>query len=187
VIIDDDQVTKTAKDGQKSIARKPRTREELQKMQSLVAAAVGLEPMRGDQLTVENIAFDEPTVEETPAPTMLERITPQLKESSRVLVILGLGIFALLFIVRPLMKRAVVVPAKKMEPAAAVVPAAPPGQHIKTVEELENEIEQQLDSAANERADRRLPVLTKRVTTMSMNEPENIAKLLRTWMNEPER
>jgi flagellar M-ring protein FliF len=192
VIIDDDQVLKADKQGNKKLQHQPRSREELQKMQSLVAAAVGLEPARGDQLTVENIAFDEPPVEDVPAPTFLQRITPQVKEGSRVLVILGLGIFALLFIVRPLMKRAVVVPAKKGDPAAAaaeaaVVPAGPPGQHIKTVEELENEIEAQLDSEANDRADRRLPVLTKRVTSMSLNEPENIAKLLRTWMNESER
>jgi len=190
VIIDDDQVMKTDKQGAKKIQRQARSRDELQKMQSLVAAAVGLEQPASPRLTAENIAFDEPPVEDVPSPTMFQRIAPQIKESSRVLVILGLGIFALLFIVRPLMKSAVGEKKKTTDlapPPPDVVPAAPPGQHIKTVEELESEIEQQLDSAANERADRRLPVLTKRVTTMSLNEPENIAKLLRTWMNEPER
>jgi flagellar M-ring protein FliF len=44
----------------------PRTAEEIQKIHDLVAAAVGLDTMRGDQLTVENIAFEEAPVEETP-------------------------------------------------------------------------------------------------------------------------
>src|SRR5262245_27494830 len=43
VILDDDQKTKQNADGSTRIVRKPRTREELQKIQALVAAAVGLE------------------------------------------------------------------------------------------------------------------------------------------------
>jgi flagellar M-ring protein FliF len=194
VIIDDDQVVKTNKQGEKAIAHKPRTHEELQKMQGLVAAAVGLEPTRGDQLTVENIAFDEPIVDEAPAPTMLQKIiTPEVKEGSRMLVVVGIAVFALLFIVRPLLSRAVpqVVAAPHARAAvaataAALVKAPEPGKHIKTVAEVESEIEAQLDANVTDK-DRRLPVLTKRVTALSLNEPENIAKLLRTWMNENER
>jgi flagellar M-ring protein FliF len=184
VIIDDDQVAKTDKQGQKTIGRKARTAQELQKMHGLVAAAVGLEPNRGDQLTVENIAFDEPLVEDVAPPTMLERITPQIKESSRVVLPILIVLFALLFIVRPLIARSGL-KAQTAQVEAALVTAAP-GQPLKTVADLESEIEAQLDANLKD-GDRKLPVLTKRVTTMSLNEPENIAKLLRTWMNEQER
>jgi flagellar M-ring protein FliF len=187
VILDDDQVLKANAQGQKSIARKPRTREEIQKIQGLVSAAVGLEPARGDQLTVENVAFDEPIVEETAPPTMLQRITPQIKETGRVLVPVGLALFALLFFVRPLLARAGVrSPKDPAAPLAGALPAAP-GQPLRTVADLESEIEAQLDAAASDRPDRKLPVLTRRVATMTLNEPENIAKLLRTWMGESER
>lgn len=189
VIIDDDQVVKNNAQGQPSVQRKPRGREELQKMQALVAAAVGLEPDRGDTLTVENIAFDEAPVENAPPPTILQRIiTPEVKEGSRTLVVVAIALFGLFFVVRPLMSNVVVhAPRAKAEPAAALVASSEPGKPLKTVADLESEIEAQLDAAATEHSDRRLPVLAKRVTGMGMKEPENIAKLLRTWMNEQER
>jgi flagellar M-ring protein FliF len=185
VIIDDDQVAKVDKSGGRSMARKPRTQQELQKMQALVAAAVGLETTRGDQLTVENISFDEPLVEDVPPPTMLEKLTPQIQEGSRLLLPIVVVLFALLFIVRPLVSRAGL-KAQKAQVEAALVSTTAPGQPLKTVADLESEIEKQLDANLKD-GDRKLPVLTKRVTTMSLNEPENIAKLLRTWMNEQER
>ena len=186
VILDDNQVVKTNQQGQKTVSRAPRQREELQKIQGLVAAAVGLEMDRGDQLTVENVSFDEPVVEETAPPTMLQRITPEIKEGSRMLVIVGLAVFALLVLVKPLM-------AWSRRPSggtAAVSPAliAAPGQPIKTIADVESELEAKLDAAAMAKnPERKLPVLTRRVTNMSMKDPETIAKLLRTWMGESER
>jgi flagellar biosynthesis/type III secretory pathway M-ring protein FliF/YscJ len=34
---------------------------------------------------------------------------------------------------------------------------------------------------------RRLPVLTRRVSSVTINEPENVAKLLRQWIADTER
>jgi flagellar M-ring protein FliF len=187
VIIDDDQVAKTSAQGEKTFTRKPRTREELQKMQGLVAAAVGLEPDRGDQLTVENIAFDEQPVEAAPPVTVLQRYTPEIKEGSRVLVIVAIALVALLFVVRPLVAGVGGRVAARADIGTPALVRTVDGKPVKTVADMENEIERQLDAAAIEGADRKLPVLTKRVAHMSMNEPENIARLLRTWMNEQER
>ena len=186
VIIDDDQVMKANAQGEKTVARKPRTREELQKMQGLVAAAVGLEPDRGDQLTVENIAFDEQPVDAAPPVTVLQRYTPEIKEGSRVLVILAIAVVALLFVIRPLIAGMASRPSGGGGTAPALVRTTD-GKPVKTVADLENEIERQLDAAALDGTDRKLPVLTKRVANMSTTEPENIARLLRTWMNEQER
>ncbi|MEJ7617334.1 MAG: flagellar basal-body MS-ring/collar protein FliF [Pyrinomonadaceae bacterium] len=52
-----------------SVVRAP---EELQKMQEIVAAAVGIDATRGDQIVVQSIPFDQPTLDLTP-PTWLER------------------------------------------------------------------------------------------------------------------
>ena len=54
---------------------------------------------------------------------------------------------------------------------------------------MENEIGAQLDAAAlNVSPDNlRLPVLTKRITESSQKEPEHVAKVLRSWMNEQAR
>jgi flagellar biosynthesis/type III secretory pathway M-ring protein FliF/YscJ len=62
------------------------------------------------------------------------------------------------------------------------------GQPVRTVADLEHEIEAQLDASAAQRVDsRRLPVLARRVSAMSAKEPENVAKLLRGWINEGDR
>src|SRR6185436_20815937 len=119
VIIDDEPTVTKGKDGQTKITRAPRKREDLQKIQGLVAAAVGLEADRGDLLTVENVSFEEPMVEEPVPPTALEKYGPQLWEGSRMLMVGGLGLMGLLIFVRPLMKR-VGAPPAMARPALAV-------------------------------------------------------------------
>ncbi len=199
VILDDDQQSTVGQDGTVTTKRVPRTPEDLQKIQGLVAAAVGLEPDRGDQLTVQNVSFDEPppVVPEAPR-TVVERVqqyTPQIWEGARMLVVLVIAVVALLFIVRPLLSGGGVVRAGAGTPAlgaggagvgatAALGPAGP----TRTVADLESELEARLDAAAAQGAEgRRLPVLTKRVTAISDSEPENVAKLLRGWIAEGER
>ena len=61
------------------------------------------------------------------------------------------------------------------------------GARPRTVAELEGEIEAQLDAAASKGGDRKLPVLTKRAAETTMKEPEHVAKVLRSWMNEEVR
>jgi flagellar M-ring protein FliF len=74
----------------------PRPEEELKKLQELVAAAVGINTERGDQIAVKSIAFDQPV---TVNPTFLERygyLLPNVvKYSSLLLVALLLGFFVL--------------------------------------------------------------------------------------------
>ena len=48
--------------------------------------------------------------------------------------------------------------------------------------------EAQLEAGSPQNADaRRLPVLARRVSNISAKEPENVAKLLRNWINEGDR
>jgi flagellar M-ring protein FliF len=193
VILDDDQVPKQNEDGSVSVTRKPRSREELQKIQALVAAAVGLDPDRGDKLTVENVAFDEPVEEEGPPPGILDRIKPEVMDFSRIAAVAAIAIVALLFIVRPLLRKAGVQPAAGApalaaggDPALAAMPA--PGSAPKTVADLEHEIDAELNALTAQYAEnRRLPVLTRRVSSVTVNEPENVAKLLRAWIQDEGR
>jgi flagellar M-ring protein FliF len=190
VILDDEPVVTKGKDGQTKMTRQPRKREDLQKIQGLVAAAVGLETDRGDQLTVENVSFEEAPIEEVPTPTLLEKYSPQLWEGGRILGVLLVGVFGLMLFMRPLMRKAGVEPVEFRPAAALAVATAIPanGSSIKTVAELESEIESQLDASTAPTAEqRRLPVLTKRVAALSAQQPESVAKLLRHWISESER
>ncbi|MGE0316129.1 MAG: flagellar basal-body MS-ring/collar protein FliF [Vicinamibacterales bacterium] len=192
VILDDDQEFKTDGEGQTTVIRTRRSAEELRQLQALVAAAVGFDASRGDQLTVENVAFDEPPADET-APSVLERYSPQIWEGGRMLLVAGLGLAALLLFVRPLMGRAsmaaagqAVLAAATPLPAGVAAPAIAQGP--RTVAEIESEIEAQLDAAAAQRMEsRKLPALTRRVSAMSAQNPETVAKLLRTWITDHDR
>jgi flagellar M-ring protein FliF len=187
VILDDDQVAKQNQDGSTTLVRKPRSREELQKIQAVVAAAVGLDTTRGDRLTVENVSFDEPVIEMPPTPSIIEKYSPQIWEGSRIAVVALLAFIAFLLFVKPLMRKAGIQPAQAalaagagaQSPALAIpVPAAP-----KTVAELESEIDEELNAVTAQYAEsRRLPVLTRRVSSVTINEPESVAKLLRQWI-----
>jgi flagellar M-ring protein FliF len=188
VIVDDEAVSKKGSDGRIAVTRRPRTPEELQRLQEIVAAAVGLEPERGDQLTVQNVSFEEPAVEAAAPLTTLQQVTrysTQIWDGARLLAIVVLGALAMIFFVRPLMRRA---NAGLLGPAGEHAALAGPGQPVRTVADLESEIEAQLDASAQQKLDsRRLPVLARKVSAMSAKEPENVAKLLRSWINEGER
>lgn len=58
VVLDDERVSAPGPDGAVQASTRPWESEGLQRIQSIVSAAVGLDAARGDQLTVENIAFD---------------------------------------------------------------------------------------------------------------------------------
>jgi len=181
VIVDDDQEVK-AENGKSSVTRTKRTSEELKKFENLVASSVGFNMERGDRVTVENIAFDEPVSEEVEAPSVLVRYQPQIEESVRVGGVLLVVVLAFFFLVKPLMAK---VSAGRVATGGLAVATAG-GARPRTVAELEGEIEAQLD-AAETKGDRKLPVLTKRVADGAIKEPEHVAKVLRSWMKEEVR
>jgi flagellar M-ring protein FliF len=187
VVVDDDHEITT--EGGKPVRKsKPRSATDIQKVHDLVAASVGLDADRGDQLTVENIAFEETPIEDAPPPIgKWQQYGPQVIEVGRIGGIVAIGLFALFGVIRPLIKSALGAPTL---PAGAVVRAGAPGAPaaaLRTVEDLEGEIDAELHAAANLGTARRLPVLTRRVAAMTQREPENTARLLRTWLAEDER
>ena len=192
VVLDDDQVMQKDAKGVSQLTRVARKPEELQKLQEIVAAAVGLDMERGDQLTVQNISFEEPPIEEEAPEGVLVKYAPQIQEGSRMVTVslIALGVF--FFVLRPLMRKAGVAPTvtvktkSKSQPALEALEPAP---KPKTVADMESEIEAQLEAVANNKAaeNRRLPVLTRRVAQLTDKEPANTAKLIRTWISNEDR
>jgi flagellar M-ring protein FliF len=159
----------------------PRTPAEIQKIHDLAAAAVGFDPMRGDQLTVENIAFEETPVEDIPTPPVWVRYQPQAFEVGRILMVLVIALVALLVVVRPMVR------------GVAGVPVTGDGVIVngimqpRTVQDLEHEIDAQLEAEANSVQPRKLPALTRRAASLAEKEPHNAARLLRAWLTEEQR
>jgi flagellar M-ring protein FliF len=192
VLLDDDRVQGKDAKGKATRVAKPRNPEELQKIHDIVAAAVGLDADRGDSLTVENIAFEEPPADEAPAlePWWKRQApqiqTPQLFDAGRIVSVLLIATLVVFGVLRPMMKRTLgAVPSQ----ALAVAAAGPAGVKMpKTVAEMETEIEAELlIEEGGSLTSKRLPVLTKRVAKLTKDEPENAARLVRTWLSEEER
>jgi len=162
----------------------------LTQFRTLVQSAVGFDAQRGDQLTVENISFDAPSitadpVADAPAPSV---VMQQLKlygpSALRTLAIILVAWFALFGVIRPIMRQTVSAPGAA--PAlAAPRAAAAPSLKGPTVQEMEGQIEAELDAATGQR--RKLPVLTKRVAKLASQEPEQLARIVRGWMAEGDR
>ena len=106
VLLDDEHpAAQPAAEGADAAAAPPtataRPAEDIKKIHELVAAAVGFDEERGDRLTVENIAFEEPPVEEVQTPCAWQRFSPQVFEALRIFGIVALGAFALFGVIRP--------------------------------------------------------------------------------------
>lgn len=183
VIVDDEPVVGKDKSGNVTRSTRPRQPAELQKIQGIVAAAVGIDTTRGDVLTVENVAFGVNQVEEPVPPTFFERNRDTLSETGRVLAVILMALLAFLFVVRPLMRRGLA--SVKVVTPVAMQPL--PEQLPKTVEQLQGELEAQLAAAEAKAGEpRKLTVLTKRLSSLVQKQPESAARLVRTWLAEEE-
>jgi flagellar M-ring protein FliF len=189
VVVDNTRQTKTDAEGKVTRTSTPRPAAEMQKIQQLVAAAVGLDNTRGDQLIVENVSFDEPVDEPVAAPTLLERVGGGAQNWARPVIVLVVGLVALLFVLRPIVKGvfSYAPPPPAPAPSTRTETQPLPRQLPKTVEEMESEIEAELDAKVAEHVqNRKTPILQKRVAKAIETEPENAARLLRAWLSQEE-
>jgi flagellar M-ring protein FliF len=181
VVVDDERQPAGA-DG-KTPAAKPRSPEEIDRIHKLVAAAVGFEEDRGDQLTVENISFDDAAnaAPEEPPQTTLQKVTTivqsnQVQELGRTLAIIALAILAFFMFLKPLMNKALTPETRVSLPA---VPGAAGVGGLPTIGALEQQAEPG-------RPPRKLPALTQSVSKLAEEEPESVARLVRTWIADNE-
>jgi flagellar M-ring protein FliF len=187
VVVDNARQAKTGSDGKVTRTSTPRPQAEMQKIQQLVAAAVGLDASRGDQLIVENVSFDEPIDEPAAAPTLLERVGGGAQTWARPAIVLVVGLVALLFVLRPIVRGVFSYAPPPPQPTTRAETQPLPRQLPKTIEEVEHEIEAELDAkVADHLANRRTPILQKRVTKAIETEPENAARLIRAWLSQEE-
>jgi flagellar M-ring protein FliF len=190
VILDDERVATKTADGAVTMTAKARTPADLQRIQHLVASAVGIDLERGDEVTVENIAFGESVAEEEAPMGWWQRTSPQLlgtgglvMQLARLGAIMAIAALAFFMILRPMGRRALRLPAPmKVVTAAALTDH----QHaVKTVGDLEDEMEAAL-AAGKSTGVRRLPVLTRLLDKTAEQQPEHVARMVRGWLAEEE-
>lgn len=166
----------------KGVARKA---DELQRLQKLVAAAVGFDQERGDQITVENMAFDAP-VDDTPVaktgwPMYKDTLTEFGKSNGmaalRTVSVLLIAIMVIFGFLRPMSKRALSLQ-RELE--------APMPERLRTVQEMEAMPAGTPAVQLPQDAAHRLPGLSRQVARLATDEPEQIARIVRGWLAEEE-
>ncbi len=162
----------------------PRTPEEMERIRALVTATIGLNPDRGDTLTVENVSFSGRR-EEVPLtgvePGFWDTYKHIIYPASRyLLVLLVFGLFYLL-IFRPVKKRVfayVDVERNDLQQLAATL--------------NDPELLRQLEAAAGGQ-DKALPspkvmdrnqALKKDLLTIAKENPQAMTQLIRSWLSE---
>jgi flagellar M-ring protein FliF len=170
-----------------------RTPDELKKIKDQVASAVGLNTQRGDQLTVENIAF-------APMTNPLEEVEAKrlfwidlVKQFAPAIIWAIVGGLVLFFLVIPMLKRlsdAINKPSPlRLHGEDELTLAAPKVSPVKSVAELESEIEAELNAAGASQAPeaKRREMMKKRIQEAATTDPESIAALVRSWLLEDGR
>lgn len=172
----------------------PRTAEELKKLREQVAAAVGIQEKRGDQLTVENMPFASTVNPKEEAEAKSKERWDLVKQYVPFLVwgLVGALVFFMIFL--PMLKK---LSAAINKPAPLRIHAGEEGEPgspahprkitpTKSVSELEAEIEAELNAegAAGAPEAQRRQLIKKRVQESTTQDPETIASLIRSWMLE---
>jgi len=193
VIVDDARTP--GADGQPA-SNKPREAADLERIKGLVAASVGLDPTRGDQLTVENIAFeDAPDEVEAPpgpwwqqvSPTVVSTLGVSVGDVMRWALVGLLALVALFAVIRPMMRAALSTPA----PGGAFTPALAGGAGGsmpalaggRTVAELEGEMQ----LAAEARRDPGRVSSLRGIAAKAEQDPEHVAKLVRAMLAQEDK
>jgi flagellar M-ring protein FliF len=108
------------------IVYRPRSKEEIDRISALVRTAIGFNQKRGDQVEVVNLRFAEPPPAPLNEPTgwlsMLQFTKDDIMQGVELLVMSLLGLFVLLFVVRPLVRR--IITPEQLQALTGVAPAA---------------------------------------------------------------
>lgn len=107
-------------------AARPET--ELEAIRKLVAAAVGFNEARGDVVTIESLAFDQPASAgaEATKPSMIDMLGDNLVPLLQLLIPAAVSLVLAFFVLRPLLATTRQPDKALIAPQAAIQPIAPP-------------------------------------------------------------
>lgn len=179
-----------------------RSAEELKKIRDQVSAAVGIQPKRGDELTVENMAFATFQTNPKEEADAKKQFWVDLGLKALPYVawgVVGFIVFFMLFL--PMLRR---MSAAINRPTPLRVASADGGEasmagasggstrkpvQVKSMSEIEAEIEAELnaDAAFSAPEARRRELIKKRLQDSSNEDPETMASLVRSWLLEEGR
>jgi flagellar M-ring protein FliF len=195
VIVDDALKFDKGSDGKQVRKTVSRTPDELKKIRDLVTAAIGIDPNRGDVLTIENIAFDILVEQEGTPPSFYEKWKDIVQPAIKYMSFLLLFLLVYLLLIRPVTKK-VMAPgqgvlqpaeneARQLQEASELSPLAL--EAPRTVKELEAALVTEGRGMVLPEVDvRKSDILKQRIVEFIQREPENVAQLVRVWLMDEE-
>ncbi len=169
VLVDGTSKTVTDDKGVQTQEYVPRKEEEMAKLRALIEKAMGYSKVRGDQLEVVNLPFEQMQMSKSDRDWLSSRErrqfwAPYIKYG--IMAVLALTVF--LFVIRPIMKQILSAPVVK-----------PEAQTVGGVPQLENK--GQTDIQAIEAPEH---TLEEKLVELAKRNPEQFAQGLRTWISE---
>jgi flagellar M-ring protein FliF len=165
--------------------------ERIKTIQAVIAAAVGVNTNRGDQLTVETLPFAATLAAEPPAalgggnsahPAPGSRFSPVVLGGIGGGVLLA-AVLAFLFLKKRKKQKAELELQGQLAAAQAALPEPSEAKEITsvapTLEDLAEALK--LPAAGTTKAD----ILTRQVNEQAHKDPAALAQIVRTWLNEP--
>jgi flagellar M-ring protein FliF len=174
----DDAVEIQQQNGKATETRRKRTPDELKQIQTLAAAAIGLDEKRGDTLAVQNLSFQQLPEQAPPPPSKLEKVRVTLNDWSsliRYAAIFLLFLLAYIFLLRPIKRQAVSAFQQLPDRAAAQLKAEMAASELGGFAG---------EAAALSDAQRKTIGLQRQLAEKAKAEPASAGRLVQAWMNE---
>ncbi|HEV2709771.1 MAG TPA: flagellar basal-body MS-ring/collar protein FliF [Edaphobacter sp.] len=173
---------------------KPRSADEMHRLEQLAQAAVGFDARRGDQVVMENISFSTNAAEMKPP--MMDRMMEETRTLvasqpglMRTLVIGICGVLLVLFVLRPMAKQVTATLREPMLLTAGTKAAAALGDRQEVPEpewRLENAAEEKIPLPVRSRAQRQQQGIFDHVSEHIRREPVQSTRLLEAWIGSTE-
>jgi flagellar M-ring protein FliF len=185
-ILVDDAIAVPASDG-KTETRRKRTPQEMKQIEDLAKAALGFDATRGDQISVQNIAFQSAPVEKLDAPPLTERVrvvTERWTGMLRYVALFGLFLMVYFLVLNPVKKQ--VLAAFEAAPAAALTAGAGnPALGAASAPELPAGSRAGLGAGtvADPQLQRALNMRQQVVSNVKA-DPESAGRLVQNWLGE---
>ena len=188
VLVDDFIEVKDV-NGKPQETRRKRTPEEMKQLDDLVRATLGFDTQRGDELSLQNVSFQEPPVEApatfTPVQRTLRLISPWIG-LLRYVGLAALFLVLYLLILRPVTRQVVTtlkeLPAHVGERAIAGADGGKAQHKTLNAADLQNELEQEM-SGTNSEVNRAI-VLKRHLVEKVKKEPEGASRLIQNWVRQ---
>jgi len=185
----DDAVDIEQKNNQRVANRRKRSPDEMKQIEQLAAAALGIDPKRGDLLAVENLSFQNLS-QDTPAPaTLMDRVQRGLRNWSWVFRYLALAcLFGSVYtlLLRPVKKQLLTI-LRELPLRPASKPAIAEAATAQVTSASQQEALEEILGAAGQDGDvslKKLAILKNHLVEKVKTEPAGASRLVQNWLRE---